>query len=169
MFTEIQKQVLYKKYLAIWESYKLDPEFFDAHTCCKELTQIFAGKETSWKVVGITPKALSVFAENDFKYKSGLGITRGHLIERNKTSSILLDRQTPATLEELFEIWFEADRTVLCAKGENRSVVPEYISIFNENFGLFPSKSVGWKHRTKIEGEFLKELAKSKNITTIIN
>jgi hypothetical protein len=46
---------------------------------------------------------------------------------------------------------------VICAKGENKKIVPSFIQIDNEKGLFFSSNSVAWKHR-KAERDLLKAL-----------
>jgi len=94
-----------------------------------------------------------------FSSKSRQGITRAHLRPRIDTVRNLLLPDKPLSEREFFETWLTNDRTILCAKGENRRAIPKYIPIENEDGTLFSchGKLAGWHHR-KREREFLKEL-----------
>jgi hypothetical protein len=71
----------------------------------------------------------------------------------------LLVPDKPLAEREFLETWLANDRTILCAKGENKRAIPKYIPIENEDGTLFSchGKLAGWYHR-KREREFLKEL-----------
>lgn len=63
------------------------------------------------------------------------------------------------TADELFQYWFEADDTVLCASGENNIISSVgYIEIDNQHCKLFPSRAVGYRYGPA-EKEFLMKLA----------
>ena len=47
---------------------------------------------------------------------------------------------------EMLAIWFANDRTVLCARGENKATVPDYLPIENADGALFPATMVAWRH-----------------------
>jgi hypothetical protein len=116
-----------------------------------------SGKAFSWRVVGITEAALRRFHELDYRYKSRLGLTRAHLRERINTVRKLLSRSEPLSASEFIEYWLENDRTVLCADGENKAIVPHYIEIESNGGSLFSSNFVGWRHGKK-ERDLLRSL-----------
>jgi hypothetical protein len=117
------------------------------------------GKSVSWRVVGITPAAVDAFAAADFRLKSGQGITGAHLRPRIETVRELLAPDTPLSEREFLDIWLTNDRTILCARGENRLAIPKYIPIENDDGTLFSchGKLAGWHHRKRERG-FLKQL-----------
>jgi len=119
-----------------------------------------AAKSFSWRVIGITPAALSKFEEWGFRYKSGEGLTRAHIYPRIETVRILLAPKEPMPAKEFIETWLKRDATILCARSENREPVPEYIRIENKDGSLFSCERLlaGWRHR-KEEREFLMRLS----------
>jgi hypothetical protein len=145
-------------YSALHQAHKRAPKFWPVPRCTKVLTEIMAGRDFSWRVIGITPLALDAFAAAGFYYKSRSGITRAHLRPRIETVRKLLLPDKPLSESDLLEIWFANDLTVICARGENKNVgVPPYILIDNDDGALFPSRAVRWHHRKK-ERDYLKEL-----------
>lgn len=118
-----------------------------------------AAKEFSWRVVGITNAALQKFAELDFRYRPQNGLTRAHLTPRIATVRALLAKQAPISAEEFITTWLANDRTILCAKGENKNLMPDYIPIENNDGLLFSCHRIlaGWRHG-KNEREYLREL-----------
>lgn len=159
MINNTQKQALYGKYLAIFNAYKSDPEFFTLAHSNTELTTIMGGRHWSWHVIGITKAALEIYKNCDFKYRSKQGLTRAHIKPRIETSKELLTADLPVSQEEFFEIWLNADKTIICGPGENRSrFVPEYIPLENNDYSLFKSHTVGWKESAHLEGKLLREL-----------
>ncbi len=112
----------------------------------------------SWRVVGITHAALQAFMEHDFKHKSKQGLTRAHLHPRIATAALLLAPEQPMSEADFIETLLRHDVTVLCARGENRASMPEYIAFANDDASLFSSKKkVGWSH-TQNERAFLRRL-----------
>lgn len=146
-------------YVKLHEAHKCAPHIWTKQECTRILTAIMAAKSFSWRVIGITPLALEQFSEKSYKKFKNSGITRAHLQPRINTVSQLLDPNTPLTKSEFLTKWIVNDRTVICAKGENREIVPEYIPFDNDDGSLFSCERVlaGWRHR-KIEQEFLREL-----------
>jgi hypothetical protein len=104
-----------------------------------------SAKPFSWRVVGITEAALKKLHQLNYQYKSGHGLTRAHLNSRNDTVRELLKRE-PMSERDFIEYWLTHDRTVICAKGENKPIVTSFIQFENEDGSLFSSKSVAWKH-----------------------
>jgi hypothetical protein len=159
VINETQKKALYGKYLAIFNAHKSDPVFFTLPQSNTELTTIMGGRHWSWHVIGITKAALEIYKECGFRYKSKQGLTRAHIKPRIETSKELLTADLPVSQEEFFEIWLNADKTIICGPGENRSrFVPEYIPLENNDYSLFKSHTVGWKESAHLEGKLLREL-----------
>lgn len=159
MINETQKKALYEKYLAIFNAHKSDPAFFTLQQSNTELTTVMGGRHWSWHVIGITKAALEIYKECGYRYKSKQGLTRAHIKPRIETSKRLLTRVVPVSQEEFFEIWLEADKTIICGPGENRrGFVPEYIRLENDDYRLFKSHTVGWKEFAHLEGKLLEEL-----------
>jgi hypothetical protein len=153
-----EARTIHSLYLAVHQAHQQAPEFWTLPACSRVLTAIMGGRAWSWRVVGITPKALKEFKEAKFKSLSGQGITRGHLRRRIDTAEELLSPGKPLSEKEFLEAWFRHDRTILCAKGENRQVIAEYIPIDNKYATLFSSRSVvGFYHKAR-EQEILKKL-----------
>ena len=122
------------------------------------LTALMGSKPWSWRVVGITLKALDLFEQNDFKRPPRL-IQRGHRVNRVTTARQLFGRSAPAELDEFFRIFLKNDETVLMTAEQNRQKeFPKYTAIKNPDAELFPSGSlVGWQHR-QAEVDFLRGL-----------
>ena len=159
MINETQKKALYGKYLAIFNAHKSDPVFFTLPQSNTELTTVMGGRPWSWHVIGITKAALEIYKECGFRYKSKQGLTRAHIKPRIETSKKLLSPDTPISLEDFFEIWLVADKTIICGPGENKDgFVPEYIALLNDDYSLFKSHTIGWKESIHLEGKLLKNL-----------
>jgi hypothetical protein len=150
-------------YKSVHRAHKDEPDIFTLQVCKEILTAVMGRQSFSWKVVGITKGALEVFAKSDFKYKSGQGITRAHLVPRVETVKQLLSESSPYDQDRFVEFWNKNDMTVICAKGENKSSIPNYIPIANLQGALFSceGKLAGWHHK-KEEISFLKDLHKKK-------
>jgi len=152
------REALYSVYVAIFNAKQTCPEGFRDNDATRLLTALMGSKPWSWKVIGITPEALNLFKENNFKRPPRL-IQRGHKINRVETARQLFEQSTPATLDEFFCVFLKNDETVLMTAEQNKQKeFPNYISIKNPNAELFPSGSlVGWQHR-QVEINFLREL-----------
>ncbi len=118
-------------------------------------------EDYGWRVVGITREALDLLATADFnKNKLPRQLCRGHIIDRIETTRLLFEREAPLGLEEFFEAFLNADRTVIMLNKQNDPTkqFPNYIKINNPDAALFPNGSLmSWKHR-KQEREFLRQL-----------
>jgi hypothetical protein len=146
-------------YVKLFEAHKTAPNIWTLQECTRIMTAIMAAKSFSWRVVGITPLALELFADNNYGKFKNSGITRAHLVPRIKTVEALLSENAPYPQDEFLSRWILNDKTVICAKGENRIIVPRYISFQNDDGQLFSCANVlaGWRHTEK-EREFLKNL-----------
>ena len=145
-------------YVAIFKAKQACPNGFGDNDVTRLLTSLMGGKPWSWRVVGITPEALDLFAQNNFKRPPKL-IQRGHKFARVKTARKLFERPAPATLDEFFRIFLKNDKTVLMTAEQNqRKQFPKYSGINNPDGDLFPcGPLVGWQHG-KNEVEFLRKL-----------
>jgi hypothetical protein len=144
-------------YLALHSARAAAPSIWTDHHCARVLTSIMSGKLFSWRVVGITNAALKKLHQLNYHYQSGSGLTRAHLSPRIDTVRELLSRNEPLSEREFIKYWLTHDQTVICARGENKTIVPPFIQIENEDALLFSSNSVAWKHR-KAERDLLKTL-----------
>jgi hypothetical protein len=141
-------------YVALHKLHKQMPEFWTAERL------IWLTNVGSWKVIGITPRALTQLAASDFKRPKGHGLQRAHFQRRYDTMRELLDPATPLPEAQFIAFWDANDRTVLCAKGENNFIGPgytDYIPIENEDGLLFSATVASLRHNKK-EREFLREL-----------
>jgi hypothetical protein len=150
-------RALHSVYLAIHQAHKVAPELFTLGHCSTIITALMGSQAWSWRVVGITHAALQAFMEHDVKHKSKQGITRAHLHPRIATAALLLAPEQPMSEADFIETLLRHDVTVLCARGENRASVPEYIAFANDEASLFASRKVSWSH-TKSERAFLRHL-----------
>lgn len=161
----------YAMYRALHQVHKMAPAVWTVQECTRVLTAIMAAKSSSWRVIGITPAALAAFAEAGFRSRSGQGITRAHLRPRIDTVRAAMQPRAPLTQKAFFDTWLTNDLTVLCAKGENRKTITNYIKIDNKGGTLFSChrKLAGWHHRAA-EQDFLRVLhdrqAKSRPVRT---
>jgi len=160
------RAALYRVYVAQFEAVRDFPGAFTKNDATRMLTSLMGSRPWSWRVVGITPAALDLFAENEFKRVRGL-VERGHLSDRSSTAyDLFYGRDTAMGLDEFFSFFLERDKTVLMAKHENKSraggEVPAYISIPSDKH-LFPCGTlIGWQHRSA-EIEFLRGLHEARN------
>lgn len=154
------RQALHSLYLANFQVLKQFPQAFDNNHATRMLTSLMGSRLWSWRVVGITPAALNLFKENEFK-KPTRKIQRGHIYGRAETARLLFEIDEHLKLEEFFKIFLERDKTVLMLNEENpaksKNPLPEFIPIeLSEQ--VFPCASlVGWHHGKK-EVDFLRNL-----------
>ena len=151
--------IYHSLYRSVFDAHQKAPHIWTDHECNRILTAIMAAKPFSWRVIGITRKALDRMAEFNFKYRAGEGFTRAHLTPRIETVRHLISRVEPLGMDEFLEFWLKNDRTIICAKGENRAVVPDYLPIENETGALFScvNKLAGWRHG-RSEQQYLRTL-----------
>lgn len=147
------KQKIYAVYKAI---FALD----DIRRKKRMLTELMGGFEWSWRVVGITPRALELFAQNDYKRGKSKEdkTTRAHRVARVDTAKMLFEIPEPLPLDQFFEKFWRNDETVICVKGENRKIVPEFIEFNFFELGLFLcNPAVNCRHKNE-EAECLRKL-----------
>lgn len=149
----------YELYVALHRAHRQHPMIFDMGRCTSILTAIMGGRTWSWRVVGITPAALQKFRDAGYKKLPGDGIQRGHIQSRFKTTAELMQPEEPLSPENFARVWIENDQTVLCAKGENKDSLPDFISFADVEHALFQSSKVAWRHG-KAERDFLMTLAR---------
>jgi hypothetical protein len=155
-----EARTIHLLYSALHQAHKQAPTFWTVQECTRVLTAIMAAKAFSWRVIGITPAALDALAAAGFRLKRGHGITRAHLQPRIDTVKKVMLPDEALSEREFFDIWIANDRTILCARGENKNTgIPEYLPIENDDGAFFSChrKLAGWHHR-KQERDFLKEL-----------
>ena len=114
------------------------PDGFRDNDTTRLLTALMGSMPWSWRVIGITPEALDLFKQNNFKRPPRL-IQRGHQINRIETARKLFAGPAPAKLDEFFDIFLKNDETVLMTSEQNKQkLFPNYITINNPNADLFP-------------------------------
>lgn len=121
------------------------------------LTTLLGANEWSWKVVGISEKALEELKKNEYNYVKG--VVRAHIVARIDTANMVFDsKRGPLEERDFFEKIIFNDKTVLTMKEENktRKPLPAAIPISSEE-NLFPCQHVGYKHE-KAAAAYLKEL-----------
>lgn len=156
------REALYGLYVALFEAHKKTPADFHNGRLTTIMTGIMGVENFGWRVVGITREALDILAANDFKLPSRT-LCRGHIVDRSATARALFDGAIPLPLDEFFDLFLDADRTVIMTNEQNKvkGEFPSYIGIDNPKAELFSNGSLmGWKHR-KREREFLRELRES--------
>jgi len=143
-----ETHAIHSQYKALHQAHRLAPDLFTLSWCTQILTMVMAPVKPSWPVIGITRAALAEFAKAEFRFHSTRqqGITRAHLRPRIDTVKQLLAPDAPLPEGEMLAIWFANDRTVLCARGENKATVPDYLPIENADGALFPATMVAWRH-----------------------
>jgi hypothetical protein len=155
------RQALHGLYVALFNAKRACPADFHGGRLTTIQTAIMGVEDYGWRVVGITKEALNLLATADFnKNKLPRQLCRGHIIDRIETTRLLFEREAPMGLGEFFEVFLNADRTVIMLNKQNDHTkqFPDYIKIDNPDAALFPNGSLmSWKHRKK-EREFLRQL-----------
>jgi len=153
-----QKETIWNQYLTLFDAKQKDPDYWTEKHYTRVLTNLMACRDFSWHVVGITRKALEQYSKHEFKRTEKDGITRGHIISRRDTARKIMELDKYLSLDKFFEIWLANDKTVLCAKGENKKNLPPFIQFENKE-NLFNCKDmlVGHRHQQQ-EIKFLKNI-----------
>lgn len=157
-------RVRYGLYVALHAARMRDPETFTRGFSNIVFGSILGGGRLhGWRVVGITNAALQAYSDHDFSKQAGKanGMTRGHLHRRIDTTAMVLDRTEPMSVEQLAQVLWERDMTVICVRGQNKKLETgeaEIISFENEDCRLFTGKQVGWQYGDG-EKALLRELA----------
>ena len=159
--SEPRKETIWQQYVALFLAKEAAPEYWSTKHCNRMLTNLMGCRDFSWHVVGITQKALIQYKGQDFKRMGRDGITRGHIVPRAETAEKVMNLDHYLSKEEFFNTWLTNDKTVLCARGENKKVLPEFIEFENsENLFNCENMIVGHRHK-KQEIEFLRNLYKT--------
>jgi hypothetical protein len=156
--TEHSISMLHNFYILAHEAHKADSKTWTVQHCNRVLTNVMGGHQFSWRVVGITPKALRQFEQQKFKYLTGCGITRAHIIARRNTVETMICRDIPLSASEFISLWIDNDRTVLCIRGENNNNLLDWLEFPPMQSPLFSSTTAGWRHG-KDEIDFLKSFS----------
>ncbi len=114
---------------------------------------LMAGEEWSWRVEGISVKALRRFKDNDFKKTKG--IHRHHVVPFRETCQQML--QTILTETEWCELAYNNEKVHLVTKEENNEERFSTILPIDPELGLFKNnKKIGYTYRIGEEGQFLR-------------
>ena len=154
------KKELYELYKAVFKS-----TLSQSHKE-KILGTIFAYEPWSWRVVGISKKALKEFVNNSFNYKSGI-FQRDHCFQARITTFRKMLKNL-MTYEEWWTWFWKNDKTVLVTKTEHHKKsynFKEDIIPIDWKEGFFQcAKTIGFVYSKKNEGKFLEKLAKEYKI-----
>ena len=152
---ESKKKEIYKLYEYIFKS------SFDAKKKEVLLTIAFGNEKWSWRVVGISLRALAEFEENGFKYKTRT-FNRDHFYQpRIITFRKMLEKLMP--YEEWWEWFWKNDETIIVTieQHNNKNLMAENLDIIpiDWRLGYFTCNPVVGFSYTKIrEGEYLRNL-----------
>ena len=97
------------------------PDTVDISSFTRGIYALLSPAPTFWRVVGITPNALSILLDSLGTKRLPKGLQRAHICKRADTIRTLLNG--PKLELEEFErsVLGEVDHTILCAKGENNN------------------------------------------------
>lgn len=127
---------------------------------CKMLSTLFSIHSNSWRVIGITPAALEVFKNKNFKKVSGMGINRSHVTQRSEFYHQLLNSNF-SSAQDFWKKYYENDMTILATSTENMSKTKDSLKVYypvpSDERNLFKTSGFSWKHKDE-EVEFLKAL-----------
>jgi hypothetical protein len=124
----------------------------------KILTQLFSANKNSWRVVGITQKALEAFKKNNFEYVKG--INRSHISDRSPNYKRMMKRKFKDE-NEFWKYYFKNDKTVFATSSENNRKKYSAQYKINDKLGLFTTRGYTWR-QGKNEQVFLENLHKKR-------
>lgn len=129
----------------------------------KLLSILFSVNPNCWRVIGISPKALEIFAKHNFKKISRMGINRSHLVQRHDQYESMLNGNFKNE-SDFWEVYFKNDATILSTSTENMSTSNDFVkkalTVPEDQRQLFKTSGYAWKHK-KEEEDFLKQLYQS--------
>lgn len=128
------------------------------------LTHILGSYNNCWRVVGISENALDVFAKNEFRKVSRMGINRSHLVDRCKIYEEMF--LSEKNCDDWWNFYLENDKTILTTASENISKNVSQIFEIDQSLGLFQTQGFAWRH-TRKERKYLENLYKSKSESNI--
>lgn len=139
-------QPAYELYLILHEAKRRNPDYFTDSRSNTLIGAIFAGRKHPWRVVGITKSALDAYQQCDFSKDAARihSLRRAHLNQRIDTTRLLLKGDEPMSLLQVAEALWERDETVICAQGQNKKCINDYLRIENPNWSLFAGQTIGW-------------------------
>jgi len=151
----------------IFEDFQLLKNFkVDIKVKKKMLKELLEAGPNPWRVVGITPEALSLFKKNKFKKVKNIKIQRAHLKDRDIWYGKLFEEEWKDS-NSWYEFIHKNDQTVLALSSENKNIKGiNYIEFDKTTTNLFRSKRITWTHKAE-EIKFLEEL--NKNVGTAPN
>ena len=120
------------------------------------MNTLFAYEPWSWRVVGISKRAIRTFVKNKFIFKNGI-FQRDHCYQgRDTTIREMLKKHMP--YEEWWSWFWKNDKTVLVTKTEHNKKsynFKEDIIPIKWTEGYFQcSEMIGFKYKKKNEGKF---------------
>jgi hypothetical protein len=135
----------------------------------KLMTYLFAWRNWSWRVVGISESAINHIKVQDYS-DFAKGLVRDHFVQdRDKTYSKMLSVNSRLDFDEWWNLFWQNDRTIILTKDEhNKSEnYRKKLLCFRLNWsdGYFSCNPlIGFKCRKTIEGEFIKNLVEGDKI-----
>jgi hypothetical protein len=145
------RTALHAVYKALYETHRASPTVFQPHDLTRMLTGLMGSRPWSWRVIGITPQALSCFSRHGYNKPPDRQIQRGHLHGRSGTAKELFALPTAMAVDEFFKFFLARDLTVLMLSKENPSnsynrPPPDFIPI-DQDLQLFRCGGlVGYQH-----------------------
>ena len=148
---------IYDLYSLLYEKFHKNKDLFLSKQRWSEFFSLLTkGRKEFWRVVGITPSALKLYRQNN--YKTNKGLVRGHMHMRIKTFDIFFNIEKKLSKTEFWKLFKKYDPVILMTKEENESHdIPVYIKISNSKANFFTNSGINWK-LTKQDKELLKSL-----------
>src|ERR1035437_8362655 len=107
-----KKEIIYHDYLLIKEMKSPVPRK------SRLLSDLIGEWDDFWKIISITKNALEIFAKNDFRCPSRIGINRSHIHQdRSKTNVYLLEHDL--SYDQFWEYLTKMDVVALATSSEN--------------------------------------------------
>ncbi|MFM0367568.1 hypothetical protein, partial [Paraburkholderia sediminicola] len=99
------RKALHSIYVAQFAAIQTCPHAFDKGDATRMLTSLMGSRPWSWRVIGITPAALNVFAAHGYR-RPPRQLQRGHKHDRSLTARALyFERAEPMQLAEFFDFF----------------------------------------------------------------
>lgn len=136
------------------------------------LNYLFAWESWSWRVVGISQKAVNqIVQQTSGNFSKGL--VRHHYVGlgRKEIYSMMLEQTNPMGKDDFFECFWNRDKTVVMTKAEHENVASDRVKVMELNWqdGYFSNAGlIGFKARKTIEREFLIQQQQNAEISWIV-
>lgn len=112
------------------------------------INSLLSQNKNSWRIVGVTKEALTVFSKHNFKYVTKMGINRSHFVNRAHTyTKMLTGKLMP--FNKWLKFYMDNDKTILATSSEN--ILNKFSKIYKINIdsNLFITTGYRWRHTSQ--------------------